>query len=74
MAPEFQHLEKLPLAERIQLVEDLWGSIVQTQGEDLPVPEWQRAELARRRQEYARHPESATPWSEVKRSILESKE
>jgi len=73
MAPEFQHLEKLSLAERIQLVEDLWDSIAQTSGESLPVPEWQKAELERRRQEYLRNPESAIPWSEVKRSILESK-
>ncbi len=73
MAPEFQDLEKLPLAERLQLVEDLWDSIAQTQGEDLPVPEWQKAELTRRKEEYARNPQSAKPWSEIKRSILESK-
>jgi putative addiction module component (TIGR02574 family) len=73
MAPEFQHLEKLPLAERIQLVEDLWDSIAQTSREDLPIPEWQKAELERRRQEYLRNPELAKPWSEIKRSILESK-
>jgi putative addiction module component (TIGR02574 family) len=73
MAPEFQHLEKLPLAERIQLVEDLWDSIAQTAGEDLPIPEWQKAKLEQRWQEYLRNPESAKPWSEVKRSILESK-
>lgn len=73
MSPEFQHLEKLPLAERIQLVEGLWDSIARTQGKDLPIPEWQKTELERRRQEYAQNPESAKPWSEVKRSILESK-
>ena len=55
------------------MVEDLWDSIAQTSGEDLPIPEWQKAELERRRQEYLRNPESAKPWSEVKRSILESK-
>ena len=52
------------------MVEDLWDSIAEMQGEDLPVPEWQKAELLRRKQEYARNPESAQPWSEVKRSIL----
>ncbi len=72
MRPEFRHIERLPLAERLQLVEDLWDSIAETQGEDLPVPEWQKAELLRRKGEYARHPESARPWSEVKRSILGS--
>jgi len=73
MKPEFQNLEKLPVAERIQLVEDLWDSIAQSQEQELPVPEWQKAELRRRRQEYLKNPESAKPWSEVKRSILESK-
>jgi len=73
MALEFQNLEKLPLAERIQLVEDLWDSIARSQEQELPVPEWQKAELRRRRQEYLKDPESAKPWSEVKRSILESK-
>jgi putative addiction module component (TIGR02574 family) len=73
MAPEFQNLEKLPLAERIQLVEDLWDSIARSQEQELPVPEWQKAELRHRRQEYLKNPESAKPWSEVKRSILESK-
>jgi putative addiction module component (TIGR02574 family) len=72
MVLEFQHLEELPLAERLQLVEDLWDSIAETQRDDLPVPEWQKAELLRRREEYARNPESAQPWSEVKRLILES--
>ena len=61
------------MAERIQLVEDLWDSIARTQGVDLPIPEWQKAELERRRQEYMRNPESAKPWSEIKGSILESK-
>ena len=73
MIQEFQNLEKLPLAERIQLVEDLWDSIARSQEQELPVPEWQKAELRRRRQEYLKNPDSAKPWSEVKRSILESK-
>ena len=74
MGSELKNLEELPLAERIQLVEDLWDSIARTNGEDLPVPQWQKAELNRRKRKYERNPESAKPWSEVKRSILESKE
>jgi putative addiction module component (TIGR02574 family) len=74
MKSEYQNLEKLLLAERIQLVEDLWDSIARSQEQELPVPEWQKAELRRRRQEYLKNPESVKPWSEVKRSILESKE
>jgi putative addiction module component (TIGR02574 family) len=74
MGSELKHLEELPLAERIQLVEDLWDSIARTNGDGLPVPDWQKAELERRKRKYASDPESAKPWSEVKRSILESKE
>lgn len=73
MIPEFKELEKLPLAERVQLVEDLCDSIARSHAEDLPVPEWQKVELERRKQEYLRNPDSAKPWAEVKRSILESK-
>ncbi len=72
MMPEFEELEKLPLAERVQLVEDLWDSIARSHAEDLPVPEWQKVELQRRKQEYLRNPDSAKSWAEVKRSILES--
>ena len=72
MVPEFQNLEKLPVAERIQLVEDLWDSIARSHDEDLPIPEWQKAELSRRRREHLKNPESAKPWSEVKRAILDS--
>ena len=72
MTPDIHELEKLPLAERVQLVEDLWDSIARSHTEDLPIPEWQKAELARRKQEYLKNPDSALPWSEVKRSILES--
>ena len=72
MIPEFQNLEKLSLAERLQLVEDLWDSIARNRDEDLPIPDWQKAELARRKKEYLQNPQSAQPWSEVKRSILES--
>ncbi|MBN1362607.1 MAG: addiction module protein, partial [Sedimentisphaerales bacterium] len=49
MAPDLHELKKLPLAERVQLVEDLWDSIARS-SEDLPMPAWQKAELARRKQ------------------------
>ncbi|MCU0916599.1 MAG: addiction module protein [Planctomycetes bacterium] len=73
MKPEFQDLEKLPVAERIQLVADIWDSIARSR-EALPVAQWQKAELRRRKEEYRKDPESAQPWSEVKRSILDSGE
>ena len=74
MRPQIDNFEQMPLAERLLLVEDLWDSIARSCEADLPVPDWQKAELKRRRQKYIQSPDSAIPWPEVKRSILESKE
>lgn len=61
-------IRKLSLAERIQLVEDVWDSIV-TAGEECPIPESHRAELARRREEHRQSPEDVVPWEEVRRQL-----
>jgi hypothetical protein len=36
------------------------------------MPEWQKAELERRRQEYLKNPEAVISMAELKRSIMES--
>jgi putative addiction module component (TIGR02574 family) len=61
-------IRKLSLAERIQLVEDVWDSIA-AEGEELPVPGSHRTELARRREEQRRSPEDVVPWEEVRREL-----
>jgi len=48
----------------LRLVEDLWESIAATP-EEIPVPQWQKDELARRKAEHLRNPESAIPWEEA---------
>ena len=55
-------------AERLELVEDVWDSIV-AEGEGLPVPESHRQELARRRQDHRDHPEDVVPWEEVRAQL-----
>ena len=65
MATEFSELFKLGRAERLQLVEDLWDSIVQEEA-DLPVTEWQREELRRRKERFQQHPSSGRTWDAVK--------
>jgi putative addiction module component (TIGR02574 family) len=67
MTKEFESLLKLDRAERIQLVEDLWDSIAREEGGDLPVPEWKREELRRRKKHLQENPESARTWEEIKR-------
>jgi putative addiction module component (TIGR02574 family) len=74
MRPQIDNFGQMPLAERLLLVEDLWDSIARSCEADLPMPDWQKEELKRRKQKYIQSPNSAIPWPEVKRSILESKE
>jgi putative addiction module component (TIGR02574 family) len=65
-----EELLKLSVAERIQLVEDLWDSIA-ADPETLPVTDAQREELERRLKEHEADPESAIPWDEVRRRLYE---
>jgi len=71
MANVLEELEKLSVAERLQLVEDLWDSIARSTAE-VPIPQWQKDELARRKELYLRNPESVLTWDQAKRDILQS--
>ena len=55
---------KLPLEERIRLVEDLWDSIAADQ-QALPLTSEQQAELDRRLDEYERDGDPGRPVEEV---------
>lgn len=57
-------LRKLPLDERIQLVEDLWDSIAADQSA-LPLTPEQRAELDRRLDAYEADGDPGRPAEEV---------
>ena len=64
-----QELLNLSVAERIELVEDLWDSIVQ-RPDELAVTEAQKAELERRLARYAQGQTNTRPWQEVKEDLL----
>jgi putative addiction module component (TIGR02574 family) len=66
MAPDAlrDEIMRLPPAERLQLVEEIWDSLTASP-EDIPVPDWHREELERR---LADPSEKATlTWDEVRR-------
>ena len=67
-APLLEEIRKLTIAERLELVEDVWDSIVAEEAE-LPVPDSHRRALARRRQENRDHPEDVIPWEEVREQL-----
>lgn len=53
-------------AEKLQLVEDLWDDLAATP-EVIPVHEWQKQELARRKTNLQKGTVSPLAWEEVKR-------
>jgi len=54
MEIDFSKLLALPAAERLELAEMLWGSVgYPADIEILPLPEWQRAHIARLLDVYA---------------------
>lgn len=63
-----KELLRLSVAERLELVEEVWDSIA-AEAASLPVPESHRRELARRRQEHRDHPEDVIPWEEVRTQL-----
>jgi putative addiction module component (TIGR02574 family) len=60
---------KLPVPDRIKLVEDIWNSIAE-QPDDFPLTAAQKRELDRRLALMKKHPERAIPWEQAKRQIL----
>jgi putative addiction module component (TIGR02574 family) len=62
---------KLSVAERIQLVEDIWDSIA-AEPEALSLSEEQRQELDRRLADQEANPGIGRPWAEVKARLLGS--
>lgn len=61
----------LSVAERIQLVEDVWDSIA-AEPEELPFSDEVRQELDRRLAEHAANPDAGRPWAEIKARLLGS--
>jgi putative addiction module component (TIGR02574 family) len=70
MTTTLQEFETLSVPERVQIVEDLWDNIAQSNA-NLPVWQWQRDELARRKNRYLQNPDAGETWDQVKQSILQ---
>ena len=65
--PAFDY-RQLSVAERLQLVEDIWDSIAEDTGA-VPVPPEVLDEAERRLAEHRRDPDSAVPWEQVKAEL-----
>jgi putative addiction module component (TIGR02574 family) len=65
---DLEQVLRLPVAERIRLVEAIWDSIVETP-EAVDLTEAQKAELDRRIEAFEKNPEEGSPWAEVRAHI-----
>jgi len=63
-----EEIQKLSVAERVQLAEEIWDSIAATP-EQLPLTDAQRQELDRRLALHERESARTTPWEEVRAKL-----
>ena len=68
MNPAIPSIFDLSPSEKLQLVEDLWDDLAATP-EAVPVHDWQKEELARRKTNLVKEPASGLTWKEVKQRV-----
>jgi putative addiction module component (TIGR02574 family) len=71
MSTQLADILQLTVAERIQLVEDIWDSIAAVP-DALPLTDAQRQELDRRLQAHAQNPAETFTWAEFKERLRKS--
>lgn len=67
-----KEIRSLTVANRLQLLEEIWDSLVETP-EAIPVTDAQRKELARRRRAHARNPSAAKSWAQIRARLRRRK-
>lgn len=65
-------IHSLSVADRLQLLEEIWDSLIETP-EAIPVTDAQRKELARRRRAHARNPSAVKSWAQVRARLRRRK-
>ncbi|MGE0884177.1 MAG: addiction module protein [Blastocatellales bacterium] len=71
MSTQISEILQLSVAERIQLVEDIWDSVAAFPDE-VALTEAQKKELDRRLQSYAQNPQEGIPWEDLKAQLSQS--
>jgi putative addiction module component (TIGR02574 family) len=73
MSPSLSELLKLPPRERAELAMALWESLSEAEREgELELTAEEGAELDRRWMEHVLRPQSAIPWNDVRRRLMEA--
>ena len=72
MSVNLSEVLKLPVDERLKLVESIWNSIAEFP-EALELSDAQRRVLNERLADYEANPSAGIPWSELKSQLLAEK-
>jgi putative addiction module component (TIGR02574 family) len=68
MPVEFAPIFELETSEKLQLLEDLWDNIA-SQPANIPILDWQKEELTKRKAIYFQDVSLASSWDSVKARI-----
>jgi putative addiction module component (TIGR02574 family) len=68
MDHELRSVFDLSPSEKLQLVEDLWDDLAASP-DVIPVNDWQKDEVDRRKANLSRNPASGLSWDDVKRQV-----
>ncbi len=68
MSPDDVSVFDLSPAEKLQLVEDLWDDLA-ANPTVVPVHDWQKEELSRRKANLMKSPAAGLAWEEVKKRV-----
>ena len=68
MDPSTHSVFDLTPSEKLQLVEDLWDDLAATPSE-IPIHEWQKEEMDRRKANLKKNPSTGLSWDEVKARV-----
>jgi len=63
---------ELSVAERIQIVEDIWDSIA-AKPDEFPLSDDDRAELDRRLLSHEKNPDDGTSWEDLRERLIKSR-
>ena len=68
MSAPFLQIFELSVSDRLQLVEELWDSIADS-ADELPVQDWQKEELDRRKAKHAQPSAGDSSWDDIENRI-----
>ncbi len=61
-------IAELSPSEKLQLVEDIWDDLA-SNPDDIPLHDWQKEELDRRKENMMNNSSSGLTWEEVKKQV-----